>query len=429
MKRILLLLLAGLAVALTAAAAFGPFGPFGASADVPTATVRKGDFERWVTADGTLRAAEATLIAVPPQTPGRLRIAWLAPEGTYLEAGELAARLDPTELERTVADRRADLASNDLRLDKQVAEASARLENLERDAQVAEHELEHAREFATRDEVIYSRAEILESRIDQELAAARLEEAREGRRREETLGETDREILAIERRKISAELQRAEAALASLEVRAPHAGFLVYKKNWRGEPPRVGDTVFEGFALAELPRLGEMEVEAWVLEADAGGLAAGDPVRVHLEAHPGAVYEGEVQSVESIAKPRHPASPVQYFSVTIALAETDPELMKPGQRVAAEILLERVPDALTVPRQAVFEHHGASVVQVERDGGFEPVEVTTGSVGRGRIVVAGALEPGDAVALRDPSAPGGGRGEEASTESGGRVPAFPGAGP
>lgn len=426
MKRALVLLVLGLAAALTAAAAFGPFGR---GSDTPVAAVQAGDFERWVSADGTLRAATSTPLAVPSQAPGSLRIAWLAPEGTYLEEGDLAARLDPTELERTVADRRADLESNDLRLDKQSAEAGARLGNLERDARVAERELEHSREFATRDEVIYSRAEILESRIDQELASVRLEEAREGRRREETLGATDRELLAIERRKIAAELDRAETALAALEVRAPHAGFLVYKKNWRGDPPRVGDTVFRGYPLAELPRLGEMEVEAWVLEADAGGLAAGDPVRVHLEAHPGAVYEGEVRNVEAIAKPRHPASPVQYFTIAIALAETDPELMKPGQRVRAEILLERVPGAFTVPRQAVFEQDGASVVYVQRGGDFEPVEVTPGSAGRGRIVVAGELEAGDRVALRDPTAPTEEAGEDEDAEPAGSGPALPGGGP
>lgn len=409
MKRAALLPAAGLVVALAAAAGFGSFGR---TVDVPVAPVREGDFERWVSADGTLRAASSTPVTVPPQTPGRLRIAWLAPEGSYLEAGDVAALLDPSELERTVADRRADLESNDLRLGKQTAEAEARVENLERDAQIAEHELEHSREFASRDELIYSRAEILASRIDQELAAARLEEAREGRRREERLGRTDRELLAIERRKIAVELDRAETALAGLEVRVPHDGFLIYERNWRGEPPRVGDVVFQGFALGELPRLGEMEVEAWVLEADAGGLAAGDPARVHLDAHPGVVYDGEVRNVEAIAKPRHPASPVQYFAVAVALSETDTERMKPGQRVRVEVLLERVAGALTVPRQAVFEARGETVVYVRRDGRFEPVAVTPGSVSRGRILVAGELVGGDEVALRDPTGPAHGAEEE-----------------
>ena len=401
-RRTLLLVLAPLLLALTAVFAFGPVRPVDG---VPVAAVEGGDFERWVSADGALRSASATPVRVPPQTPGRLRIAWLAPEGSYLAAGDVAVRFDPTDVETTLADRRADLESNDLRLAKQEVEAAARIENLSRDAELARRDLEHAREFATKDDLIYSRSEILASRIDQELAQARLDQARDDARREEVLTRADREILAIERRRIASDVARAESTLGALEVRAPHDGYFVYQRDWRGQEPRVGDTVFQALPIGELPRLGEMEVEAYVLEADAGGLERGDPARVHLEAHPGTVYEAEVIHVDAIAKPRHPASPVQYFAVRLRLAESDPEVMKPGQRVRTEILLERQEDALTVPRQAVFERDGEPVVYRRAGGGFEPIPVGVGAAGRGRVVVTGDLEAGDAIALADPTAP------------------------
>lgn len=419
-----------------AAGAFGAFGALGAipswgrSADVPTAPVERRDFEHWVTAEGVLRAAESTPLTVPPQAPGRLRIAWIAPEGTRLEAGDVAVRFDPTEMERTVADRRADLAINDLRLDQQEVRSGARLENLDRDAAIARRELEHSREFASKDELIFSRMEIVESQIDQELAAERLEQAEGGREREEAIAESDRDLLAIERRKLGAELRRAEETLEAMEVRAPHAGFLIYRRNWRGDPPRVGDTVFRGYPLAEIPRPGAMEVEAYVLEADAGGLSEDDRARVHLEAHPGVVHEARVASVEAVAKPRHRASPVQYFAVTLELEQTDPERMKAGQRVQAEILMERLSGVLTVPRQAVFDDGGARRVYRRADGGFERVEVATGGGGRGRLVVEGELEAGDRVALRDPTAPEEEPVDEEDEEPADRAaPTLPGNGP
>ncbi len=412
-RRTVLMVLAPLLLALTAVFAFGPVR---SEDQVPVATVEGGDFERWVSADGALRAASSTLVRVPPQTPGRLRIAWLAPEGSYLAAGDVAVRFDPTEVEITLADRRADLESNDLRLEKQAVEAETRIENLSRDAELARRDLEHSREFATKDDLIYSRSEILESRIDQELAQARLEQARDDARREEVLTRADREILAIERRRITTDVDRAESTLGALEVRAPHDGYFIYQRDWRGQEPRVGDTVFQALPIGELPRLGEMEVEAYVLEADAGGLAPGDPARVHLEAHPGTVYDAEVIHVDAIAKPRHPASPVQYFAVRLRLAESDPEVMKPGQRVRSEILLERQEDALTVPRQAVFEREGESVVYRRAGGGFEPVPVAVGAAGRGRVVVTGDLDAGAAVALADPTAPAESEGEAEEEE-------------
>lgn len=398
---------AGVALALTALGAFGALPGVSAwsrDGEVPTTPVRRGDFERWVTAEGVLRAAESTPLTVPIQAPGQLRIAWIAPEGSHLEAGDVAVRFDPTEMERTVADRRADLAINDLKTDQQEVRAQASLENLERDASIARRELEHAREFASQDELIFSRMEIVESQIDQELAEERLEQARQGREREAAVAGTDRDLLAIERRKLGAELARAEQTLEAMEVRAPHAGVLILRRNWRGDPPRVGDTVYRGYPLAEIPRPGAMEVEAYVLEADAGGLSEGDRARVHLEAHAGQVFDGKVASVEAVAKPRNRASPVQYFAVTVELESSAPGLMKPGQRVRAEILMEDLAGVLTVPRQAVFDDGGSKVVHRRTAEGFERVEVTTGVASRGRLVVEGNLDPGDRVALRDPSA-------------------------
>ena len=63
-------------------------------------------------------------------------------------------------------------------------------------------------------------------------------------------------------------------------------------------------------------------------------------------------------------------------------------------------------EAITVPRQAVCAVDGASVVYRWTRRGFEPVEVELGPAALGRVVIASGLEPGDRIALRDPSAAG-----------------------
>lgn len=411
--------------ALAAFGSFGSFGSFGGEGDVPTAEVRRGALERKVAADGVLQAATATPLIVPRESPGRLRIAWLPPEGTRLAAGDVAVRFDPTELERTLVDRQADLEANDFKRSEQDAQADARLGNLDRDTQVARRELEHATEFKSQDETIFSRNEIIESGIDQDLASERLDHARESRTREETIAGTEVAILGIERRKLQFELDRAQRAVAALEIRAPHDGFLIFERNWRGDPPRVGDSVYPGQRLAEIPRAGAMEVEAYVLEADAGGLVPGKRARVFLEAYPGRVHEGEVARVDSVAKPRHRSSPVQYFAVTLALDETDEAHMKPGQRVHAEIFLDRLDGVLTVPRQAVFENDGESVVYRQEGDELTPVPVAVGAATQGRVVVTGELQEGDRVALRDPKAPAAAPGTDAVPAEAGLAGAMP----
>jgi len=391
---------------------------------VPTAEVRQENFTRWVPADGELHAAESTPLQVPASARNPLRIAWLAPEGTLLEPGEVAIRFDPTEVEKTVEDKRAELESNRLKVEQRKSREKADLDKLDRDEAIARRELEHAKEFASKDELIYSRVEIVQSQIDQKLASERLAHAEQDRQRAEDLAKTELELLAITRRKIESELGTALATLDSLELRTPKSGYLIYRRR-RGDPLEVGQMVFPGQTLAEIPHPGPMEVEAYVLEADAGGLEPGRAARVYPQSRPGAVYHGEVVRVDSVAKPRFRTSPVQYFTATLRLDEVDPEILKPGVGVRVEILLDDLQDALTVPRQAIFDRGEQQVVRRRGADGFEDVPVNVRTSGRGRVVVEGDLAAGDQVALAASSAPASGsRPDQPTAESGPSVAGF-----
>jgi hypothetical protein len=158
--------------------------------------------------------------------------------------------------------------------------------------------------------------------------------------------------------------------------------------------------------LGEIPELSSMQVEAYVLEADAGGIAAGQDALIIVEAHPERTFKGKVEKVEPIAKPRFRGSPVQYFGVTLALDETDPKIMKPGARVRATITLEKSESAIAIPRQAIFDRDGKRIVYRLADGAFQPVAVETGTATVGSISVTKGLSEGDVIALEEPEETG-----------------------
>jgi hypothetical protein len=126
---------------------------------------------------------------------------------------------------------------------------------------------------------------------------------------------------------------------------------------------------------------------------------------VTVESTPGVAFAARISRVDALAKPRLRGSPVQFFAVTLELEHTDPQHMKPGQRVQAVLRLTEVHDALVVPRQAVFERDGRRVVYRRRaDGsGFDAVPVVLGPADMGMTVVESGIAAGDAVALRDPA--------------------------
>jgi len=372
---------------------------------VPVIRAERALFELRVPAQGNLRSLRATPVSTPVGAPGPFRIAWLAPDGARVRAGEVVVRFDSTDLVKELADARDDGQSSTLKIGRQEFQGRTEIEKLDRDAGLAREELEAAQQFQKKDETAYSRHEIIESDIDRELAGDKEKHARGARRTREKLDATELQLLSIERRKAEIKRLQAEQGLRALEVTAPYDGVLILKRNHMGEPLRVGDSVWNGQPLAEIPDLAEMEAEVFVLEADAGGLAPGKRAAVVLESRPDVTWPAEIRRVDPLAKPRLRGSPVQYFAVILKLAQTDPRVMKPGQRVRATLFLQERKDVVAIPRQAVFEEDGKKIAYVRRGSRFAPVEVTLGPASMGRVVIEKGIAPGDEVALIDPTRP------------------------
>lgn len=370
--------------------------------ELASAVVARQGFEHRIRAEGVLQAARVTPITSPSQLRRRVRIAWLAPDGARVEAGEVVARFDPEEMQERLDEARADLRRNDFEERKRRSESEGQMATLEAERRKSELELEVARKFLKTDQELYSRFEIIEDAVDEELAAERSRNARDLEGLQRSSRDAGLELLAIEERKARLDLEQAQEALSALEVRAPHAGILSWSRDWRGEMLAVGATAWRGQSLGEIPDLSELQAEVYILEADAGGVAVGQSAEVVVEAHPERRYAAVVSRVDAIARPRVPESPVQYFAATLTLETTDPSVMKPGQRVQATLLLEHRDDALVVPRQAIFEEEGGSFVYVEEAGRWQRRPVVLGPASLGLRVVESGLEAGQRVALEHP---------------------------
>jgi hypothetical protein len=372
------------------------------SDDISTFTVEPITFARRVTAEGTLKPVKATPVTVPQNATSPMKVAWIAEDGSLLRKGDVIVRFSGTEFENLLLNGREDRSTATNKLEKSSAEASATRKNLGRDARMAQSELEAARRFKFDDAEVFSRYARIESEVDQDLASSRKRHAEEVLGVRENLARVDRDLLAIEDRRAGMKIKQAEEGLQALQVIAPHDGILVLTRSWRGDLPRVGDTMWMGQPIGEIPELSSMQAEVFVLEADAAGLAVDQKATLSLEADSASLFKGKVKAVDKVARPRIPRQPVQYFGVTVELEKTNPRLMKPGARVRAVLEVENQANAFAIPRQALFDKEGKKLVYRRKAGKFEPVEVTIGSSSAGRVVVTKGLKRGDEIALEEP---------------------------
>ena len=330
-------------------------------------------------------------------------IGWIAEDGSDVREGDLLIQFDSTDLENELLENQDDLAQTLRRRDQRVRQEETALTNLARDAQMAERQLEYSRTFQSKDPEIFSRQEIIESEIDSTLATRRRDNANRTREIREELGAVELSLLDLQRERADLDIEEAEADLAALEIRAPHDGIFVLT-NAMGDLPVIGMMAYPRMPIAEIPQLQSMMANVYVLEADAGGLREGMPAQIVVEAHPGVTYNGHIRRMAVLARRKSRFSPVQYFQIELELERTDPEHMKPGQRLRATLLIEDLDDVLTIPREAVFDgDDGAKIAYRRSGGGFEPVEINLGPAALGRVVVESGLEEGDFVALQDPT--------------------------
>ena len=91
-------------------------------------------------------------------------------------------------------------------------------------------------------------------------------------------------------------------------------------------------------------------------------------------------------------------------------------LLRPGLLSDIEIIVEKIPNAIHIPTQALFEKEGKLVVFVKGRRGFEQRAIKIARRSESTLVVAEGLKPGEIVAMSDPTAR---KGDKKDDKSGG----------
>ena len=400
-----------LAFLLTGGAKFG---------DLPMFEATRGDLDITVTEAGELRAAKGEYINAPElhNWHGRLKIVRLRPEGEKVNVGDLVVEFDREEYYKDIMDSEAQLQHAGAEMEKILARQRERLSGLKGTIEDKEASLRLS-EINLQKMTYESQVEIERAGLNLKRAQTALEEAKRSLRTQEIVDRVERRKSELWIAKKEENLERAKKDYESLSVRATATGIVVYEKirksGRRREKVRVGDEVWGGHSLVQLPDLSEMEVETQVNEIDARRLRVGQRSIVKMDAFPGLIFHGRIKQVAPLAQPDEEAFNVQIFEVIISIEEQHDKL-RPGMSAMSEIVVESVPDVVYVPVEAVFEKNDRMVVYRIEDGRRAvPVEVMLGKRNDTYAVIEDGVSEGDVLALADPTVPR----EEEVLETGG----------
>jgi multidrug efflux pump subunit AcrA (membrane-fusion protein) len=121
--------------------------------------------------------------------------------------------------------------------------------------------------------------------------------------------------------------------------------------------------------------------------------------RVLLDPFPEKTFIGKLESISPLAEATFEWPPSRTFRVMASLGAPDDRL-RPGMNGRMDVVVDRIPDAISVPAKAVFARDGRPIVLVPGKEGLRRVRVEVLARNPDEVAIHG-IEAGTQVALVD----------------------------
>jgi len=308
-------------------------------------------------------------------------------EGTRVRKGEVIAEIEHADVDAQLEASRRAVAEGEAQLGQAIAARDEDVRNLER-------------QRALMKDGITTTASLTGAESAAAVSAARVRSAEAA--------------IASAR----ARVRVTEEAIENANVRAPFDGVVIKKRAEVGEtvsPFGVqGQASREGGAIATIADLAELEVQTEVSENSVAKLTAAMPAEVKLQAYQDQAYKGRLRQIFPSADR---AKAIVEVRVTILNADehVKPEMtasvtfQEPaaehgrGKGAAAEAAATAAPPVVLVPKRAVTEQNGQSIVWVVTGGTAARRSIAVGTQRLDQVEVKSGAVPGEVVILNPPA--------------------------
>ncbi|MDB6134894.1 MAG: Macrolide-specific efflux protein macA precursor [Verrucomicrobiales bacterium] len=414
--------------------------PSAGGAAILTAAVQTAPFVEEILESGELESASNVEVRCRVRSMAGAAILTLVTEGSAVKKGNLIMQLDDSDLKNRMVDQQinvnksaaelaqaqADLSSSEMALREYQSGLFLETEKTyESAAFVAEENLRRANEYLRYSKHLAQKGYISEVQLEAdtfalgkatkelELSKTKLDVLRLFTK-EKTVKELMANVekfktkVATSERSYQIDVRRLEdikEQIAFCRIAAPLDGQVVYandQRNRGSSEPLIaeGKVVRENQVLVRLPDPTRMQVLARINESRVDRIRNGQKVRISLDALPGTVLTGKVDSVSDYPMPPNPYySNLKYYACEIPVVNP-PVNIRPGMTSSVSILVEQLKEARQVPLAAVFARDDRHYCLVRHeDEGMEAREITVGASNDAMAVVENGLTDGEQVVL------------------------------
>src|SRR5499426_1010271 len=264
------------------------------NAEAAAIEVKRGSVKKILLLDGELRAVRSRTIFGGSSWED-VKIVYMPPEGTVVEAGVLVHELDSTNTLNKIKDTDEKIVAAENEIVKVKSQHESALRDLEVELSKLWLTYEQAKLKAKVPNEVISRREFQDAQLALEKAKTEYENHLNKIEQKKKEQAAELQVKVIEKDKLKVQLDRAKSVLDQMKIKAPTDGMVLYNDHYNERRKlQIGDLVWPGWPVVQLPDLTEMEVLAQVNEVDGPRLSVGARAEVKLDSYPDKVITGKI---------------------------------------------------------------------------------------------------------------------------------------
>ncbi len=352
-----------------------------------------------VEATGLLRATSVQNYGSPPMFANywQFQIVNLVAEGKQVKAGEQLITFDAQRARDDLQRFQNELDQTDKELEKTRTQIDLERQELLSRLAAAENNYEKLKLKQARDLRYEPLNKVEEDRLAFEQARREVEALKERIDWHKKSSEAAYQIIVSKKIQAENKVNEIKKGMENFQAKTERDGVVIYKTKWNGEKYRVGETVWTGQSIIEIPDLNTIIAEVFVPEVDIGKVKPGQRAEVTIDAFPDKVYTGSVKTIGRLVHPKAWDIPNKILDIQIALDRLDTSIMRPAMSVKAKVETSSIENCLAVPLRAVRATAEGSMVKVKTDQGWRQRRVKLGESNGAEVVILEGLKAGDRI--------------------------------
>jgi multidrug efflux pump subunit AcrA (membrane-fusion protein) len=358
--------------------------------------VKPSDLKMDVKVNGTLESSQTIKIGCPNLSfMWDFVIAQMAKEGQEVKEGDIILQFDNKEIMKKLDLKQSELQTAQKELETLTFAENEVLNQLKIELVEAKTNTVKAKNKTNLIEEYTAMNEIKKINLDYALAQLIEEEVTAKTQYQEKAMKAKLQTQQNLISKLTNETADYRKALASLQVKSPKQGIISYCPDHSGKKNGVGDTVWMGIKVLEIPNLQHMQAVAAIPEFNSYRIKEGMKAEIRIDSNSDIVFTGEIVSLSRIYRTKSYNNMAIVVDAVICIDHPDEKIMRPGMNASISIITEIKRQVIKIPLSAVNYKNNQVRVLKKSAWKNKELQIETGLQTEDYVEVTAGLKDGD----------------------------------